>query len=300
MLKLKKKYLKNTAVYALRYFILTGLSFLILYPIFVTFVISVMQTSDFQNSAVRYISLNPTFENYKAVSILLQYGKTLAESLALNIPLCLIEIFSCMLVAYGFARFNFRGNKLLFGCVISTLLVPGSIYFVPFYFQMQNYGPFGWNFLGTPVPLFLMSVCALGVKNGLVIYILRQHFKAYPKELEEAAQIDGANSFKIFTRIMIPGAVSIAVTCFLFIFVFRWTDPTYTQIFMPDKQYLWTRVANITNDMGIMAGVAGDDHYIRAIYKNAGIILYVIPLVVLFAFSKRSLVESVETTGIVG
>ena len=73
MLKLKKKHLKNTAVYAFRYFILTGLSFLILYPIFVTFVISVMQTSDFQNSAVRYISLNPTLENYKAVSGKLGY-----------------------------------------------------------------------------------------------------------------------------------------------------------------------------------------------------------------------------------
>ena len=246
---MKIKQLKNVPSALFRYFILIGLSFLILYPIFVTVMISLMQTSDFTNSAVRYLSLSPTLENYKTAAIFLQYGQTLLRSLALNIPLCLLEIVSCMLVAYGFARFKFKGNGILFGCVIMTLLIPSSIYFTPFYLSLQDYGPFHWNLLGTPLPLFLMSVCALGVKNGLVIYILRQHFKAYPKELEEAAEIDGAGSFRVFVSIMLPGAMSIAATCFLFIFVFRWTDPTYTNIFLPDTEFIWTRLSNIQNDM---------------------------------------------------
>ena len=182
---MKIKQLKNVPSALLRYFILIGLSFLILYPIFVTVMISLMQTSDFTNSAVRYLSLSPTLENYKTAAIFLQYWQTLLRSLALNIPLCLLEIVSCMLVAYGFARFKFKGNGILFGCVIMTLLIPSSIYFTPFYLSLQDYGPFHWNLLGTPLPLFLMSVCALGVKNGLVIYILRQHFKAYPRSLRK-------------------------------------------------------------------------------------------------------------------
>ena len=297
---MKIKQLKNVPSALFRYFILIGLSFLILYPIFVTVMISLMQTSDFTNSAVRYLSLSPTLENYKTVAIFLQYGQTLLRSLALNIPLCLLEIVSCMLVAYGFARFKFKGNGILFGCVIMTLLIPSSIYFTPFYLSLQDYGPFHWNLLGTPLPLFLMSVCALGVKNGLVIYILRQHFKAYPKELEEAAEIDGAGSFRVFASIMLPGAMSIAATCFLFIFVFRWTDPTYTDIFLLDTEFIWTRLSNIQTDMSLLPGVEQSDFYFRSILKNTSIVLYAIPLVVLFIFTKRSLVESVETSGLVG
>ena len=297
---MKIKQLKNVPSALFRYFILIGLSFLILYPIFVTVMISLMQTSDFTNSAVRYLSLSPTLENYKTAAIFLQYGQTLLRSLALNIPLCLLEIVSCMLVAYGFARFKFKGNGILFGCVIMTLLIPSSIYFTPFYLSLQDYGPFHWNLLGTPLPLFLMSVCALGVKNGLVIYILRQHFKAYPKELEEAAEIDGAGSFRVFVSIMLPGAMSIAATCFLFIFVFRWTDPTYTNIFLPDTEFIWTRLSNIQTDMSLLPGVEQSDFYFRSILKNTSIVLYAIPLVVLFIFTKRSLVESVETSGLVG
>ena len=297
---MKIKQLKNVPSALFRYFILIGLRFLILYPIFVTVMISLMQTSDFTNSAVRYLSLSPTLENYKTAAIFLQYWQTLLRSLALNIPLCLLEIVSCMLVAYGFARFKFKGNGILFGCVIMTLLIPSSIYFTPFYLSLQDYGPFHWNLLGTPLPLFLMSVCALGVKNGLVIYILRQHFKAYPKELEEAAEIDGAGSFRVFVSIMLPGAMSIAATCFLFIFVFRWTDPTHTNIFLPDTEFIWTRLSNIQTDMSLLPGVEQSDFYFRSILKNTSIVLYAIPLVVLFIFTKRSLVESVETSGLVG
>lgn len=297
---MKIKQLKNVPSALFRYFILIGPSFLILYPIFVTVMISLMQTSDFTNSAVRYLSLSPTLENYKTAAIFLQYGQTLLRSLALNIPLCLLEIVSCMLVAYGFARFKFKGNGILFACVIMTLLIPSSIYFTPFYLSLQDYGPFHWNLLGTPLPLFLMSVCALGVKNGLVIYILRQHFKAYPKELEEAAEIDGAGSFRVFVSIMLPGAMSIAATCFLFIFVFRWTDPTHTNIFLPDTEFIWTRLSNIQTDMSLLPGVEQSDFYFRSILKNTSIVLYAIPLVVLFIFTKRSLVESVETSGLVG
>lgn len=297
---MKIKQFKNVPSALFRYFILIGLSFLILYPIFVTVMISLMQTSDFTNSAVRYLSLSPTLENYKTAAIFLQYWQTLLRSLALNIPLCLLEIVSCMLVAYGFARFKFKGNGILFGCVIMTLLIPSSIYFTPFYLSLQDYGPFHWNLLGTPLPLFLMSVCALGVKNGLVIYILRQHFKAYPKELEEAAEIDGAGSFRVFVSIMLPGAMSIAATCFLFIFVFRWTDPTHTNIFLPDTEFIWTRLSNIQTDMSLLPGVEQSDFYFRSILKNTSIVLYAIPLVVLFIFTKRSLVESVETSGLVG
>ena len=296
----KMKSARSVGATVLRYFILTGLAFLILYPLFVTFMISLMNTSDFSNSAVRYIPISPDFENYETAAIFLQYGSCMVQSVGLCFALCLLEMASCMFVAYGFARFRFKGRNILFACVLLTLSVPSSIYFTPLYLALQDYGPFHWNLIGTPLPLFFMSLCGLGVKNGLVIYILRQHFKGYPKELEEAAMIDGAGPYKVFLRIMLPGAVTIAVTCFLLIFVFRWTDPTFTQVFLPDKEYMWTKLSMIDSNMSILPGVDGDDRYFRSILKNTSIVLYMLPLIVLFMLCKRSLIESVETTGLVG
>jgi len=282
-----------------RYFILIGLSFLILYPLIMTVLISVMQSDDVYDMMVRFISKAPTFSAYKDATILLNYGESLFESLLLNLSLCFIEIVSCLIIAYGFARFKFPFHNLLFGCVILTLLVPYSIYFAPLYFQMQDFGPFGWDLLSTPLPMFLLSATGVGLKDGLIIYIMTQSFKGYPKELEEAASVDGAGAVRVFTRIMLPGAASVSFTCFMFAFVWKWTDPTYAEVFFPQKEFLWTKLATIEYQFELIGGLR-NDYYYRAILRNASIVLFIIPIVVLFAITKRFLVESIETTGLVG
>ncbi len=294
--------LKNTLLRGVvgffRYLILIGLSFLILYPLFTTFVASFMKSADVYDLTVRFIPKSPTFENFEVVSIFLDYWKSLGQSVALNFGLCVIEIFSCLFVAYGFARFRFPFSKLLFGCVLLTLLIPYSTYFAPLYFQFQNYGPFHWNLISTPIPLILLSLTGVGLKDGLIIYIMTQSFKGYPRELEEAAAVDGAGPFRVFTNIMLPGAVSVSFTCFMFIFVWKWTDPTFPEIFIPDTEFLWTKLATINSRFEVSG--YRDDYFYRAILKNAGVILYAIPLVILFIICKRFLVESIETTGLVG
>lgn len=282
-----------------RYLILIGLSFLILYPLFITLLISFMQSGDVLDTSVRFISKNPTFDNYKNAILFLDYWKTLGISLLLVVSLCVLEIISCLLIAYGFARFNFPFRNLIFGCVIATLLIPYSIYFVPLYFQFQSYGPFGWDLLSTPLPMFLLSATGVGLKDGLIIYIMCQSFKGYPKELEEAAAVDGAGTFKVFTKIMLPGAMSVAMTCFMFAFVWKWTDPTYTEVFFLDTEFIWSKVSSTHTIFELLTSIR-NDYYLRAILKNASVILYILPLVVIFSFTKKFLVESIETTGLVG
>ena len=282
-----------------RYLILIGLSFLILYPVAITLLISFMKSSDIYDMSVRFISKNPTFENYKYSILFLDYFNTVGKSLLLNVLLCIIEIFSCLFISYGFARFNFRFKNLFFGCVILTLIVPYSIYFAPLYFQFQSYGPFHWNLLSTPLPMFLLSFMGVGLKDGLIIYIMTQSFKGYPRALEEAAWVDGAGPFRVFTRIMLPGAFSVSFTCFMFAFVWKWTDPTYSEVFFPNEEFIWTKLMTIDSQFELI-GSLRSDYYLRAILRNASVVLYIIPLVILFAICKRFLVESVETTGLVG
>lgn len=294
-----KKALKKGGLAFFRYLILIGLSFLILYPLLITVLISFMQSSDIFDLAVRFIPKNPTLRNYSLAIVFLDYWRCLGSSLLLNVLLCLLEIASCLVIAYGFARFNFPGRRLLFGCVILTLLVPYSVYFAPLYLSFQSYGPFHWNLLSTPLPMFLLSLTGVGLKDGLIIYIMRQFFLGYPKELEEAASVDGAGTFQIFARIMLPGALSVSATCFLFTFVWKWTDPTYSEVFFPNTEFLWTKLATIHSRFEGLVD-ARNDYYLRAILKNASVVLFILPLVVLFFFAKRFLVESIETTGLVG
>ena len=104
----------------------------------------------------------------------------------------------------------------------------------------------------------------------------------------------------MFWRIMLPGAVSVMATCFVLIFVWKWTDPTYTTVFMPDQEFIWTKLASIEGNMSLLPGVDKDDVYYRAILQNASLVLYLIPVLIVFVLGKRFLVESVETTGLVG
>ncbi len=297
--KMNIKFKPQILVKGFRYLILIGLSFLILYPLLVTLLISVMNSTDFYDSSVRFITKDLTLDNYKNVLTLIDYFKSLGSTLLLNIPLCILEIFSCLLVAYGFARFDFKGRNILFGCVIATLLIPTQAYFAPLYISLQSWGPFKWDLLSTPLPMFLLSITAIGLKDGLIIYVMRQHFKGYPKALEEAALIDGADTFKVFTRIMLPGAITIIMTSFLLIFVWKWTDPTYYEIFFPETEFLSIKMSSLDGLFEVTESIRGD-YYYRGILRNTAMVLYMLPLLIAFMFTKRYIVESIETTGLVG
>lgn len=286
------------AVNAFRYLILGGLSFLILYPLIITILISVMRSSDAYDASVRFFSTDPTLENYKNSIIFLDYGATSLKSLLFNILLSGVEVICCLFVAYGFARFDFPFKNLFFGFSMITLLVPYHIYFTPLYISFRNYGPLGWNLLKTPLPMFLLSATGIALKDGLIIYIMRQSFKAYPKEIEEAATVDGAGVMKVFTRIMLPGSLAVSMTCFMFSFVWKWTDPTFTDVFFPNTEFMWTMMANIEAKFNLLPEYG--DVYYRALLKNSSAVLFMIPLLILFLICKRFLVESIETTGLVG
>lgn len=293
-----KKLTKKVTVRVFQYLILIGLSFIIIYPLIISLLISFMDKSDFYNSSIRFIAQNPSLSNYVYSISFLDYWNVLLKSVGLDAFLCFCETAVCLLVAYGFARFDFPCKKLLFRCVILTLLVPTDIYFTPLYLNLSNYGPFNWDLSGTSLPLFAFSLTGIGVKNGLLIYLMRQHFKGYPIALEEAASVDGAGSFKVFTHIMLPGAISVSVTSFMLNFVWKWTDTTFTDVFLPKQKFLWSIMDNIHLQFEAMS--IRTDLYQRAILQNTCLVLFILPLILLFIFSKRFLVESIETTGLVG
>ncbi len=273
-----------------RFIILLGCCFTILYPFLLKTIDSFKSFEDYLDPSVQYIPKYFTTENIKAVATQLKYSRTFWITLGYSALIAVINVIVCALAGYGLARFKFKGNKLLFGLVILELLVPPQTLMIPFFTRFRFfYG--GVNLIGTYWPCIILALTGLGIKNGLYIFMFRQKFKDMPKELEEAALIDGCNAFKTFYKVMLPSAVALMVTVFLIAFAWQWTDSTYTQLFQRGTEVL----ANMTSYVD-----GGEEEVMILQYNNTAAVLCVLPIMVVYIIGQKGFVQGVERSGITG
>lgn len=293
-MSVKKQKIEGFALSAVRMIILIGLCFVILYPLFTKLMISFMTMEDLYDASVIFTPRRFTLDNYSLGIKYSDYWLSLLKSIGYIGLLSVLQIASSVLVGYGFARFKFRGSGLLFACVLLTLIIPAQSYMLPLFFHFKSLG-----LLGTKLPMALLSVGCVGLKNGLYVYMFRQYFRSFPKELEEAGEVDGAGTFRIFMQIVLPGAVGIIVTCLLFSFVWLWTDTFYSSIFMPDNSLISTRLVRLGTTVGSSSTAAADPYY-NAIMQNVAVVLLILPIAIVFFAAQRFFVESIERSGITG
>ncbi len=289
----------------MRFVLLVGLSFMILYPVFVKFSASLKSTADMMDSTVVFIPKNPALQNYKIVLNSVNYMLTLLMTVLFCLVQSLLQLASCSLVAYGIARFKFRGHKLLFGMAVLTLIIPPQIILLPLYIRFHFFGITnifqfsgifsGVDLINTYWPFLLLSGTALGFKNGLYIYLLRQHFKNMPMALEEAAYIDGCGPFRTFLRIMLPGSVPMLVTVFLFSFVWQWNDTVYSGIFFPEIPTLANKLYGM-----VFTTMGAGTTLMSAVLESPKFFLLITPIVILYLFTQKLFVQSISRSGIVG
>ncbi len=155
------------------------------------------------------------------------------------------------------------------------------------------------NMLNSYWPFAILSLTGLAFKNGLFVYIMRQYFNGVPDELEEAAYVDGAGIIKTFVRIIIPMAVPMMVTIFMFSFSWQWSDTFYTGLFFTGTKstLLLPNIVKIPSSLD--TNYVAQMTYEAAIRNTCGILILV-PLVVIYMFAQRTLIEGVERSGITG
>lgn len=155
----------------------------------------------------------------------------------------------------------------------------------------------GINVCNTYIPFVLLSLTGLAFKNGLYIFMLRQFFRGIPDELEESAYMDGAGSFRTFIQIILPLSVPMMVTVFLFAFCWQWTDTFYTGLFFNNSNtnMLVDLVGEIPPSLKLE--YAGQSLYYTAIRNTCGLLI-IMPLVVLYAFGQKFLVQGIESSGL--
>lgn len=290
----------------LMYGLLLSLSFIFLYPLLFMVSQSFMLFSDISDATVQWIPKQLDFSNYALAFDNMRYWQGLRNSVIISFGSALMQMFSCALVGYGFARYRFPGYGLWLALVIFTFLVPPQTIVVPLFIF---YSDLDW--INTFYPFIFPSLMGHGLRGALFVLIFIQFFRRLPAVLEEAARIDGAGPFRTYFRIMLPLAKPALLVVFLFSVVWHWNDLFYPSIFLQSPEFYnlsqllsnfngvrTASMAQMQQVMSASAVIGGTSNLMNQIM--AGVVITILPMLILYLIAQRHFVESVERTGIAG
>ncbi|UVI29148.1 carbohydrate ABC transporter permease [Paenibacillus spongiae] len=288
------------------YLVLLSLSFVFVYPLLFMISRSLMQPQDVADATVQWVPKSFSLENYSIVLDAIHYWPGLANSAITSFGSAALQIMSCSVVGYGFARFQFPGRDLWLALVVFTFLVPPQTIVVPLFIFFSDL-----NWINTHLPFVVPSLFGHGLKGALFVLIFIQFYRRLPHVLEEAARIDGAGAFRTYWQIMFPLARPAMLVVFLFSVVWHWNDT-----FEPTTYLLVPEFFNLAQNLAVFNGVANQniDQVAQAAQASgaivqaptlmnqimAGVMLTIAPILLLYLFVQRYFVESIEQSGIAG
>ncbi|MDT9026927.1 carbohydrate ABC transporter permease [Rossellomorea yichunensis] len=218
------------------------------------------------------------WKNYQEVFTLLPFFKFMMNTFIITVLRTAGQLFLCSLAAYAFARIVFPGRNLLFVLALSVLMVPGQVFLLPQYMIMVK---LGW--LNT-----LQAVVVPGLFSAFGTFLLRQFFMGLPKELEEAARLDGCNHFQIYWRIMLPLAKPGLIALGIFTILWSWNELMWPMIVNSSPEAMTLAVG-----LSSLQGQYGTNYPILM----AGSFLAVLPMLLLFIILQKQFIEGIAITG---
>jgi len=298
---------KRLIVKIAMYLLLLGLAFVFIYPFIYMIVTSLKSDADLNSLSVQWIPTELKFENYFVAIDILKAGRYLKNSLFVTVVASIGHIISCSFIGYGFARFHFPFKKLLFGCVILAFIVPVQTLIIPMYLTYSN---LGW--LDSYLPLIVPTFFGFGLKGALYVFLFRQFYLTLPRDLENAARIDGCGFLMTYWKIVFPLAQSTLMVALVLSVVWHWNDFYEPAIFVSKARlgFLPPRLNSIVaavnalpeQMMELLASLGlqdGEDTLNNAVVMS-GATLISAPVLVFFAFAQRKFMQGIERTGITG
>ena len=223
----------------------------------------------------------PKWSNFADVWEIIDFPRLLFNTAALAVIGTIGTLLSCVVVAYGFARFRFPGRNLLFLLLLSTIFLPAAVTLIPTY---TIFVKLGW--VGTWLPLLVPAFFA----NAYDVFLLRQYFLTLPRELDDAAKIDGAGPFKILTAIILPQSWAVIVAVSVFHLVYTWNlyfEPLLYLSSKPDLQPIATGLARFNSIYGSSPELV----------QAATLMTIIIPMAVFFV-AQRAFMRGIVITGV--
>ena len=285
------------------YTLLICIGFVYLYPLLYMAVTSFMSLEDLLDAAVRWIPTKLYLKNYKDAYYALKFKTTLWNSFYVSLIPTICQVVICASVGYGFARYDFRGKKILMALMIFTFIIPPQILMMPTYVLYTD-----MKLIGSMKAFVLPAVLGQGFKSAIFILIYYQFFKQIPKSLIEAAYIDGAGHFRSFFRIAIPSAIPAIIVVFLFSFVWYWNETYLVTLYLGGPNRGTSGISTIlielqnfqSNYEQLYPVTANTPDRINEAIRMAGTMISIAPLLMIYFSLQNYFVESVDRTGITG
>ncbi len=289
-----KKASYSFGISVFRYLFLSLVGFVILYPLFYMISNSIKSQDDFLNIARIWLPAYWTMDRFKEVWEIAQFGPAFVKTLSIQIVSAAIEVFMCSFAGYGLARYNFKLKKFESVLLILLLLVPIQMYSLSLSVTYRNLGIFD-----TPFVYYLPSLFGVGVRGGMIIFIYRQFYEGLPKELEEAAFVDGAGPLKTYFKIALPSSGVVILTVSVLSFIWHWNENYIADLcFMSDGRPLASVMAALPTYLQMLGMFLGKPEY--PAYVCAACVIYVAIPLVLYAIFQRKFVRSIDRVGITG
>ncbi|MGN7358095.1 carbohydrate ABC transporter permease [Paenibacillus sp. SAF-054] len=222
------------------------------------------------------------WSNFKTSLTALPFGRAYFNSFYINVIVVVSQLFTCSMAAYAFAKIRFPFRESLFMLFLATMMVPGQVTIIPLYLMMKS---IGWldSHLSIIVPAALF--------NAFGVFLLRQFFRGIPKEMEEAAIVDGANRWTIYARIMLPLVKPALSALGIFTFLGMWNSFFYPLIFLNSPEKF-----TVPMMLNLYRGMYSTDWTLMM----AGAAIALIPVLIVYVIGQRYIIEGVTLSGIKG
>nr|WP_205693951.1 carbohydrate ABC transporter permease [Clostridium prolinivorans] len=283
----RKRARKRKINLAIRYTLLTLVAFVMLYPIIWLIGASFKSNSEIFSSVgfiPKKIDFTPYINGWKT-GTQYTFGTYFLNTFKYVIPKVILTIISAVLTAYGFARFDFPFKKILFGLLIATLFLPQVVTKIPLYLFWKKL-----HLLDTFAPLFVGSAFAI---DTFFVFMLIQFFRGIPRELDEAAKVDGCNSFMILLRILIPVLKPAIISVGLFQFMWSMNDFMGPLIYISSVNKYPVAIA-LKMAMDTTSGTFEWNQII------AMSLIGLLPSIILFFSAQKYFIEGIATSGLKG
>ena len=272
--------MKNFRLFA-GYFLLCVTAFSMLYPFFAMLNLSFADNADFFSNPGQIVHLDLTLENYRRLFADIPIAQYFLNSLIVALAATAGQVIFSALAGYAFARFNFRARNIVFLIILITMMIPPQVNIIPLFFMMREL-----HLINTYSALILPAMF-----GGLGIFMMRQYFLAFPKDLEEAARIDGCNYFQTFLRVVLPLALPVLATLAIFTFVTTWNS------------FMWPLISTNTEALRTLpVGLAIYKGSFRELTQWGELLacstICTIPVIIVFILGKKYFINDILLGGV--
>ncbi len=277
-----------------RILFLSIVGYIVLYPLLYMFVSAIKDQNALLDMEHIWVPVSYSFKSFDKVYKLMNFGDAIKQTLLVQVLSAAIEVFVCAFVAYGFARFKFKGKPVFTFLLILSLLIPIQMYSFSMSINFRNL-----HIFSTPFVYWLPSLFGVGIRSGMIIFIYQQFFIGLPKELEDAAYIDGAGPVKTYFKIALPSSSVVITTVSVLSFVWHWNEYHLATLSFLSEDAPLSMVMNFLEVYLKQIGIyKGWPEYSTLV--SAACLMYIIIPLVLYMIFQRKFVRSIDRVGITG